>query len=57
MEPTFVLFASRKLVSTAIRPRKANNVVTLCYPNGKISLKEDDVPTLFPVVEAMLMSP
>ena len=27
----------------------------LGYPGAKISLKEDDVPTLFPVVEAMLM--
>ena len=27
------------------------------YPGAKISLKEDDVPTLFPVVEAMIMPP
>ena len=30
-------------------------MVALGYPGPKISLKEDDVPTLFPVVEAMLM--
>ena len=30
-------------------------VVALGNPGPKISLKEDDVPTLFPVVEAMLM--
>ena len=27
----------------------------LGYPGAKISLKEDNVPTLFPVAEAMLM--
>ena len=27
----------------------------LGYPGAKMSLKEDDVPKLFPVVEAMLM--
>ena len=27
------------------------------YPDAKISLKVDDVPTLFPVVEAMLIPP
>ena len=30
-------------------------MVVLGYPAAKISLKEDIVPTLFPVVEAMLM--
>ena len=30
-------------------------MAALGYPAAKISLKEDDVPTLFPVVEAMLM--
>ena len=30
-------------------------MAALGYPGAKISLKEDDVPTLFPVVEAMLM--
>ena len=32
-------------------------MVALCYPGAKTSLKENDVPTLFPVVEAMLMPP
>ena len=32
-------------------------IVALGYPGAKTSLKENDVPTLFPVVEAMLMSP
>ena len=32
-------------------------VVTLGYQGAKIYLKEADVPTLFPVVEAMLMPP
>ena len=32
-------------------------MAALGYPCAKISLKEDDVPTLFPVVEAMLMPP
>ena len=32
-------------------------MAALGYPGAKISLKEDDVPTLFPVVEAMLMPP
>ena len=31
-------------------------MAALGYPYAKISLKEDVVPTLFPVVEAMLMS-
>ena len=30
-------------------------MAALGYPGAKIFLKEDDVPTLFPVVEAMLM--
>ena len=30
-------------------------MATLGYPTAKISLKEDVVPTLFPVVEAMLV--
>ena len=30
-------------------------MVALGYPSDQISLKEDDVPTLFPVLEAMLM--
>ena len=30
-------------------------MAALGYPGAKISLKEDVVPTLFPVVEAMLM--
>ena len=29
----------------------------LGYPGANISLKEDDVPTLFPVVEAIMMPP
>ena len=32
-------------------------MIALDYPGAKICLKEDDVPTLFPVVEAMLMPP
>ena len=32
-------------------------MAALSYPGAKISLKENDVPTLFPVVEAMLMPP
>ena len=32
-------------------------MAALNYHGAKISLKEDDVPTLFPVVEAMLMPP
>ena len=32
-------------------------VATLGYPGAQISLKDDDVSTLFPVVEAMLMPP
>ena len=44
----------RKLVSTAIRTRES---AALGYLSAKISLKEEDVPTLFPVVEAMLISP
>ena len=32
-------------------------MAALVYPGGKISLKEGDVPTLFPIVEAMLMPP
>ena len=32
-------------------------MIALGYPGAKICLKEDDVPTLFPVVEAMLMPP
>ena len=47
------LLASRKLVLTAIRTRGA----ALGYLGAKFSLKEDDVSTLFPAVEAMLMSP
>ena len=35
---------------------KPVKVAALCYTGDKISLKEDVVPTLFPVVEAMLMS-
>ena len=31
-------------------------MAALGYPRAKISLKEHDVPTLFQVVEAMLMS-
>ena len=30
-------------------------MAALGYPRAKICMKEDDVPTLFPVVEAMLM--
>ena len=29
-------------------------IAALGYPGAKISLKENDVPTLFPVLEAML---
>ena len=32
-------------------------MVALRHPGANISLKEDDVHTLFPVVEAMLMPP
>ena len=32
-------------------------MVALGYPGAKISLKEDDVPRLFPVVEGVLMPP
>ena len=32
-------------------------MAALGHPGAKISLKEDVVPTLFPVVEAMLMPP
>ena len=32
-------------------------MTTLGYPGSKISLKVDGVPTLFPVVETMLMPP
>ena len=46
------LLTSRKLVLTAIRTRKG---AALGYPATKINLKDDDVPTLFPVVEAMLI--
>ena len=46
------LFISRKLVSTAIRTREG---AAQGYPGAKISLEEDDVLTLFPVVEAMLI--
>ena len=35
---------------------RTEKVAALGYPDAKMSLKEDDVPTLFPVVEAMLMS-
>ena len=48
------LLASRKLVSTMIQTREG---AALGYHGAKISLKEDDVPTLFPIVEAMLMPP
>ena len=48
------LFTLRKPLSTAIRTREG---AALGYSCAKISLKEDDVPTLFPVVEAMLMPP
>ena len=48
------LLASRKLVLTVIRTREG---AALGYPGAKISLSKDDVPTLFPVVEAMLMPP
>ena len=41
-------------VSTVIRTREG---AALGYPGVKISLKEDDVPTLFPAVEAILMPP
>ena len=30
-----------------------HTMAVLGYPGATISLKEDDVPTLFPVVEAM----
>ena len=53
-EAQLALLASRKLVSTMILTRKG---AALGYLVAKISLKEDDVPTLFPVVEAMLMPP
>ena len=53
-EAQSALLASRKLVSTVIRTREC---AALGYPGAKISLKEDDVSTLFPVVEAMLMPP
>ena len=32
-------------------------MLTLGYPDAKISLKEDAMPMLFPVLEAMLMPP
>ena len=38
----------------SIRTREG---ASLGYPDAKISLKEDDVPTLFPVVEVLLMPP
>ena len=38
---------------TAIRTREG---AALGYPGAKISLKEDDVPSLFPVVEATLVT-
>ena len=53
-EAQSALLASRKLVSTVIRTREG---VGLGYPGVQISLKDDDVPTLFPVVESMLMPP
>ena len=43
-----------KTVSLRSRPEK---VAALCYSGAKFSLKEDDVPTVFTIVEAMLMSP
>ena len=48
------MLASRKLASTAIWTREG---AALGYPGAKIYLKEDDVLTLFPLVEAMLMPP
>ena len=48
------LLASIRFVSTTIRTREG---AALGYPCAKISLKEDDASTLFPVVEAMLMPP
>ena len=42
------------LCLTAIQTREG---AALSYPDAKISLKEDGVPTLFPVVEATLMPP
>ena len=48
------LLASRKRVLTAIRTREG---AALGHPDAKISLIEDDVATLFPVVEAMLIPP
>ena len=32
-------------------------MIALGYPGAKICLKEEDVPTLFTVVEAILMPP
>ena len=53
-EAQSALLTLRKLVSTMIRTTEG---AVLGYPCAKISLKEDDVPTLFPVVEAVLMPP
>ena len=47
------LLAPKKTVSIAIQTREG---AALGYPAAKISLKQDVVPTLFPVVEAMLMT-
>ena len=52
--PQPALLASGTLVSTAIRTKEG---AVMGYACAKISLKEDDVPTLFPVVEAMLKPP
>ena len=35
--------------------RDPGKMAALGYPGAKISLKEDDVPTLFPLLEVMLM--
>ena len=51
---TVGFLASRKLVSTTIRTREG---AALGYPVAKISLEQDDMLTLFLVVEAMLMPP
>ena len=48
------LLATRELVSNVIQTRESGSPGLSC---AKISLKEDDVPTLFPVVEAMLLPP
>ena len=53
-EVQLALLVLRKILLTVIRTREGT---ALGYPGAKISLKQDDVPTLFPVVEVMLTLP